>query len=68
MKKTTSIGLIKPRPSYMRPKISPSADTSRVLKLANEINLINKQTQFIKDNGISAEEFRTFNQKKINIL
>ena len=52
----------------MTPTQGFSQETKQVLKLANEIKLIEKQTQFIKENGISAQELRNFNQKKLNIL
>ncbi|MEC7277572.1 MAG: hypothetical protein VXV96_14730 [Bdellovibrionota bacterium] len=56
------------RPSYMRPTSYPSEDTKRVLKLSREIDLIKKQTQYIKDNNLKAEDLRQLNQKKLDIF
>jgi hypothetical protein len=52
----------------MRPTSYPSEDTKRVLKLSREIDLIKKQTQYIKDNNLKAEDLRQLNQKKLDIF
>ncbi len=50
------------------PRTSPSEETKQIWKIASEVNLIKKQTEFIKDNDISEEEFHAMNKKKLNIL
>jgi hypothetical protein len=47
---------------------SPSDETKEIWKLGSEINLINKQTDYIKKNDITASEFQSMNVKKLNIL
>ena len=47
---------------------TPSEETKQVWKLASEVNLIKKQTQFIKENDLSETEFQAMNKRKLNIL
>ena len=58
------------RPNYLQSKIYPSNETKKVLKLASEVNLIEKQTKFIKNNNLKAKDLslNSFLNKRINIL
>ena len=52
----------------VRERKGPSEETKQIWKLASEVNLVKKQTEFIKDNDVSKEEFQAMNRKKLNIL
>ncbi len=59
-----------PRPNYLKNTISPSSETKKIWQLAGEVKLIKKQTEYIKDNGIKANDsnnFYNFNNK-LNII
>lgn len=67
--KTYSTGLA-PRPNYLKNTISPSTETKKIWKLAGEVKLIKKQTDYIKNNNIKAtnsNNFYKFNNK-LNII
>ena len=56
------------RPNYLKNRVYPSDDTKKVLKLASEINLIEKQTDFIKNNNIKTKDLNSFLSRRLNIF
>ncbi|WP_372656156.1 hypothetical protein [Halobacteriovorax sp.] len=59
-----------PRPNYLKNTSSPTSETKKIWQLSSEVKLINKQTEYIKNNGIKAKDtnnFYSFNNK-LNII
>ncbi len=52
-------------PSYLTPKAAVSEETETVHKLANEIDLINKQTSYIKENKLDFTALSNANKLKL---
>ena len=51
--------------NYLTPKTAVSEETEKVHKLANEIALINKQTNYIKENKLDFASLSNVNRVKL---